>query len=162
MPWKWFKEDYYGLAYYVSSEAKNLLPLAVNASDFIARGQIDAVVKAIYDAMLAEGVNYALETIPRSERDSDSVPYQWVRTPPEILALKSKRGTKEGTCLDLALFFCGVCLGYGLLPILILLESHVLVAVSRDLDLRQWELRNDKEADMFRKIPVGQEHAGEI
>ena len=50
---------------------------------------------------------------------------QFIRKPNEILS-----GNKEGTCLDLALLFCGLCLGHKLLPIFVLLENHALVAIS--------------------------------
>jgi hypothetical protein len=45
--------------------------------------------------------------------------------PDEILVSKS-----QGTCLDLAVLFCGMCLRYELIPLLIVSGNHAWVAVS--------------------------------
>ena len=45
--------------------------------------------------------------------------------PDEILVSKS-----QGTCLDLAVLFCGICLRYELIPLLIVSGNHAWVAVS--------------------------------
>jgi tetratricopeptide (TPR) repeat protein len=57
---------------------------------------------------------------------------QIVRPPGEILT-----GAGDGTCLDLALLFAGVALGKELLPLVVVLEGHALVAVSRTTERRK-------------------------
>lgn len=158
MPNKWIKNDHFGLSYLASRTASELVSLNVNANDLIAQRRLDELIEAIYNAMLAVGVEYALEPIPATERNSSSAPHQMVRTPSEILNEKQR----EGTCLDLALFFCGVCLGYGLLPVLIVLDEHALVAVSRNLGLREWERRDPREFDLLKSVPVDEKNSAEI
>lgn len=166
MPEQWPKEDYFGLARLASRKSSDLVALAVNANDLVAQRRLDELVEAIYEAMREAGINYALEPIPATERGSSTAPYQLVRMPPEIMGTHKR----EGTCLDLALFFSGVCLGYGLLPVLIVLgdpegvedNRHVLVAVSRNLGLREWEHRLLDEYSLLLKVPVGREKAEDI
>lgn len=146
------------MAHYASRKASELVALKVNANDLVAQGRLDELVEAIYEAMREAGIEYGLEPIPASEQSSSDVRYQWVRQPIEIMGRKKK----EGTCLDLALFFSGVCLGYGLLPVLIVLKEHVLVAVSINLGLREWENREPAELDLLLKVPVGKEKADDI
>ena len=74
---------------------------------------------AIYDALKERDIRYALEEYHPSQA------LQTIRTPPEILI-----APREGTCLDLAALYCGLCLANELLPILILIEGHALAAVS--------------------------------
>ena len=40
------------------------------------------------------------------------------------------QGSGDGTCLDLALLFAGLCLGNELLPLVVVLDGHAFVAVS--------------------------------
>ena len=58
---------------------------------------------------------------------------QTIRTPPEILV-----APREGTCLDLAALYCGLCLASELLPVLIVIEGHALAAVSLTHGVRDW------------------------
>ncbi len=44
---------------------------------------------------------------------------------------------KRGTCLDLSLLFCAVCLAHDLAPLLIVLEGHAFVAVATGRTLQQ-------------------------
>jgi hypothetical protein len=163
---KWSKDNFFGLAHLASRRSSELVALSVNANDLVAQRRHDELVEAIYEAMRAAGINYGLEPAPPRERNSSHAPYQFVRMPEEIM-VKNKR---EGTCLDLALFFSGVCLGYGLLPVLIVLgdpegvkdNRHVVVAVSRNLGLRDWDQREPKEYSLLLKVPVGREAADEV
>jgi ABC-type cobalamin/Fe3+-siderophores transport system ATPase subunit len=43
-----------------------------------------------------------------------------------------------GTCLDLALLFCGAALGASLLPLVILTDHHAVAAVSLDYNVEDW------------------------
>ena len=80
-----------------------------------------------YEALTPLKISYAPEKYdPQEER-------QQIRTPAEILD-----APKEGTCLDLSVLFCGLCLGFDLLPLLIVIEGHAFVAVSLERGLREW------------------------
>jgi hypothetical protein len=69
---------------------------------------------------------------------------QLIRTPEEILYTPRK-----GTCLDLAILFCAICWYHNLLPILILVEGHALVAVSLTHSLRDWENEERRGQQLF-------------
>jgi hypothetical protein len=84
-------------------------------------------------------INYALEEFNPSDHE------QHIRTPAEVL-----KAPCEGTCLDLATLFCGLCLGNELLPILIVLQDHALAAVSLKHDLRGWEAIDRTEKSWFK------------
>ena len=82
---------------------------------------------ALYNALKERNIRYSLEEY----HPSDAL--QKIRTPPEILV-----SPREGTCLDLAVLFCGLCEAYELLPLLILIEGHALAAISLTHGLRDW------------------------
>jgi hypothetical protein len=148
--WKWSKANEKDLAKFVNGDAVKLLDkLGVNRFDLShdpdGRKQL---VKAIYNALVARNINYAYEQYqPEAET-------QIIRPPHEILGSPG-----EGTCLDLAALFCGLCLGYELLPLLIIIEGHAFVAVSLKHSLKQW---NDypKERNLFNtpKLFTGEEN----
>ena len=79
------------------------------------------IVENIYGQLLnrKKRINYTTEKYNLNEK------YQTIRNPDEILNKEA-----EGTCLDLSLLFCGLCLQRGLLPVLILTEGHAFVAIS--------------------------------
>jgi hypothetical protein len=113
MAWQWSKVDEKGLARFVTPEVVNLVQLPVNRLDLSSapdgRRQL---IEAIYNTVAKQGVRYALEQY------HPSAAVQLIRTPAEILQVP-----REGTCLDLAVLFCGLCLGYELLPLLIVIEG---------------------------------------
>jgi hypothetical protein len=126
MKWEpWSRNDPQGLSRYVTSEAKQWLALDVNRFDV--GDQRRVIIQAIYNALVAKDIRYNLEDYHPAER------LQHIRTPAEILD-----APREGTCLDLAALFCGLCLGNELLPILIVVEGHALAAVSLTHGLRDW------------------------
>jgi hypothetical protein len=126
MKWEpWSRNDPQGLSRYVTSEAKQWLALDVNRFDV--GDQRRVIIEAIYNALVAKDIRYNLEDYHPAER------LQHIRTPAEILD-----APREGTCLDLAALFCGLCLGNELLPILIVVEGHALAAVSLTHGLRDW------------------------
>lgn len=134
MPWDWLKEDAFRLSDYARQEVGDILPLGV--SDFDLLQQEDGnrkLLEAIYEALLGWKVQYALEP------PAASVRFQKIRTQEEILKPNGK-----GTCLDLAVLFCSVCLKYNLLPVLIKLEGHALVAVSLNNTMHDWRHRREK------------------
>lgn len=154
MPLKWSKIDYLGLAYYVTREARKVLSPNLNILDLLQEEDGKSkIAEIIYDTLLAKKVQYALE--PRATaRDKAS---QEIRTPSEIL-----ESLREGTCLDLALLFCGVCLGCELIPVLIMLDGHALVAVSRNHGLREWDRRGKDEDSLFKNALVTQDKADQL
>jgi hypothetical protein len=125
MSWEWPNTDKPGLARFALEESSKLIELPISRYDQTpdqkGRRQI---VDAIYSTLQEKGVRYSLEKFNTSNAT------QFIRKPAEIF------GQKEGTCLDLALLFCGVCLGYELLPLVILIEGHALAAVSLNYDVR--------------------------
>jgi len=123
--WKWTKTEYKVLSLFANfskrSEVLNSFKNELPALDEL-RGKLDGcrqMVEAVYNVLAKREVRYSLEEYDSSQ---DS---QWIRTPAEILDSKS-----QGTCLDLAVLFCGMCLRYELIPLLIVSGNHAWVAVS--------------------------------
>jgi hypothetical protein len=153
--WKWSKHNKIDLAKFVNGDAVKLLDkLGVNRFDLSHDpGGRRELVKAIYNALIARNINYAYEQYqPEAET-------QIVRPPQEILGTPG-----EGTCLDLALLFCGLCLGYELLPLLIIIEGHAFAAVSLNHPLNKWNDSFNKERNLFNtpKLFAGEESLAEL
>lgn len=138
MSWEWPKTDRAGLARYVLPDAAESFDIGINRNDLSpdAEGR-RTLMDAIYFALQSKRLRYALEKYQPNEA------IQLIRSPDEIL------GRKEGTCLDLALLFCGVCLGYELLPLMILTEGHAFAAVSLNHDVRGRDAFDRKERRHF-------------
>ena len=131
MAWEWSKEDRSGLARFVTNNVANLVRIPENRQDLVRHiNGRHRLVQAIYNALvnLDKQIRYA----PEKYHPLDF--QQQIRTPEEILDTPG-----EGTCLDLALLFCGLCMANELLPLLIVLEGHALVAVSLNHGLREWD-----------------------
>ncbi len=121
MTWTpWSKAEEVALAGYARPDAVQLItPLDRGTSR-------RDLVRAIYDTLSTAGVRYAPEKYaPQAE-------LQEIRAPEEIL-----RAPGEGTCLDLALLVAGVCLGYELLPLIVVFDDHAIVAVSTRFGRRE-------------------------
>lgn len=128
----WPKADERALSRYVlEEEATHLVEISTSDRSQLLqtpRGRKE-IVRAIYEALKNnKEIDYAFE---RYQPDEAMQP---IRTPTEILD-----SPREGTCLDLAILFCGLCFGYGLLPMLIILEGHALAAVSLSHQRREWD-----------------------
>jgi tetratricopeptide (TPR) repeat protein len=137
--WVWHKVMREELARFVSTDSTRWILLPVDREAVLARqGGRRELVHAIYDALAALGVRYA------PERYNPAAKLQEVRQPDEVL-----NRPKEGTCLDLAAVFCGICEGNELLPLLIVLESHALAAVSLTHGLRDWDAYDRAEQQLF-------------
>lgn len=138
MSWEWPKTDRAGLARYVLPDAAESFDIGINRNDLSpdADGR-RTLLDAIYFALQGKQLRYALEKYNPNEA------IQLIRSPPEIL------GRKEGTCLDLSLLFCGVCLGYELLPLMVLTEGHAFAAVSLNHDVRTRDAFDRKERRHF-------------
>jgi hypothetical protein len=129
MKWpQWSRADDRGLARFVTPEANRWLPLQINRFDLSNDPKRYSVIaRAVYDALKERSIHYALEQY----HPSDAV--QTIRTPADVLV-----APREGTCLDLAALFCGLCQANELLPILIVVEGHALAAVSLTHGVREW------------------------
>lgn len=143
MPIEWSKFDEKGLARHVIPEFPTSfqLPSQVNRLELIHWGEYRQLLEEIYNALKAKNTKYALEPF-NSESNT-----QLIRTPQEILG-----NYNEGTCLDLAVLFCGICLACDLLPLLIILEGHALVAVSMHHQRKEWKNSTDGEREKNRKL----------
>jgi AAA-like domain len=140
----WSRVDTAAVAGYATSETGRLIATRVSRFDLGAdsKGR-RTLVRSLYETLLARRVRYA----PSQYHPSDAV--QRIRTPQEVLDLPG-----EGTCLDLALVFCGLCLANDLLPMLIVTDGHAFAAVSMTHGLREWD-RGRPGDDLFRSGPLG-------
>jgi ankyrin repeat protein len=144
MPDKWSRLDERGLAALVREDVGELVKLSVNRPDLT--GASDGryrLVEAIYNALAQKGVRYA------PEQYHPSTVLQLVRTPKEVLEAPG-----EGTCLDLAVLFCGLCWANGLLPILIVTQGHALAAVSMKHGIQDWNAADRNEKALFWDAPL--------
>jgi hypothetical protein len=117
-----------GLARFVTPQANRWLALPVSRFDEASElDQRRIIARAIYDALKDRDIRYVLEEYHPSQG------LQAIRSPPEVLT-----SPREGTCLDLAALYCGLCLAYELLPILIVIDGHALAAVSLTHGVRDW------------------------
>lgn len=133
---QWSRLDDRGLARFVTPEAQQWLPLPINRTDVASSpDRCRIIASAIYDSLVTREIRYALERYHPSEA------LQTIRTPAEIV-----EAPREGTCLDLAALFCGLCQAYELLPLLIVVDGHALAAVSLTHGVREWnDLRPGRE-----------------
>jgi hypothetical protein len=153
-PIKWSKIEHLALAHYVSPEARELLSLPLNLLDLQSEQHGNRkIAERIYNALLTKEIEYALEPFTSAEQS----PTQDIRTPKEILET-----LKEGTCLDLALLFAGLTLAYELIPVLIVLEGHALVAISLTHSSRSWNRRQLVEHRLFENVQVTKENAQQL
>ncbi|MEG4197265.1 ATP-binding protein [Microcoleus sp. Pol12A5] len=140
--WKWSKANEKDLAKFVNGKAIELLPkLPVNRFDLVQnkKGR-RKLVEAIYNNLVSKKITYTYEKYHPEEE------IQLIRTPSEILSSPG-----EGTCLDLALLFCGLCFGCDLLPLLIVIDGHALAAVSLNYKRNdgEWNAPGRRELQLF-------------
>jgi hypothetical protein len=132
MEWKWAKANEKDLAGFVNEKAIQLLdklPIKDRTQLLTNPEGRKAIVKAIYETLVNKNIPYAFEKYQPEDET------QLIRTPVEILSTPG-----EGTCLDLSLLFCGLCLGYDLLPLLIVIEGHAFAAVSLKHQREDWNV----------------------
>lgn len=126
--WKWATVNRAELARYVtphrSVAALGGAPSVVGQTtlDLLKNDQHARLIKAIYDDLSERRVEYSLEPV------NDTIGIQRIRTPEEILGSDTNPG--EGTCLDLALLFAGLCEQRYLLPIVVVFKDHAIALVS--------------------------------
>lgn len=144
MAWPpWSRNVPQTLASYVTMEAQSWLRLDCRVDDRI--GAPDGrrqVLESIYRALAGHDIAYALEQYHPSET------LQSIRSPAEILD-----APREGTCLDLALLFCGLCMANRLLPMVVVIDGHALAAVSLEHGLADWNGYRP-ERSWFDRAPV--------
>lgn len=138
MPWTWSKKHEKDLTSLVTSDAIDWLGVPLDWYALSYQAGRRAVVKAIYEALLTKNIRY----VPEQYQPEETT--QLVRTPPEILQTQL-----QGTCLDLAALFCGLCFGFELLPVMIMLDGHALVAVSLNHGLREWDKFDREEKYLY-------------
>jgi NACHT domain len=142
MSWaRWTKAVEKDLARYVTLEGTQWvqLPGSFDLLHGAPTGR-DAVVRTLYDELAGKQIDYAFEEYHWSDNE------QRIRSPAEVLGYQ-----RRGTCLDLAVLFAGLCLNYELLPLVIVLEGHALVAISRNFGPAQWKDLRRKERKYFKE-----------
>ena len=107
------------LATFTTPDARRWLTLGRSSYELTETpdGRLDTV-RAIYDALSTAGVRH------RPSAGAGAAGEVAVATPEHVL-----RSPKEGTTLDLAMLFSGLCLGNRLLPVVVLLGDEPLVLV---------------------------------
>jgi hypothetical protein len=142
MSWDWAKANAMDVAKFATDDALKLFDLDVSSFDLRRDNKIEDLLKAIYDTLVLQNIQYELE------KTSSSETHQRIRTPVEVL-----KKPRQGTCLDLALLFCGLCLGCNLLPKLVILEGHALVVVPilKDLCREDYKSTNHYQKEFLGK-----------
>jgi hypothetical protein len=102
------------------------LPPEINRLDLLHQEGVEALLRELYNLLRDQGITCDVEP-----PDPAMAARQPIRTIDTILS------EKRGTCLDLSLLFCAVCLAHDLAPLLIVLEGHAFVAVATGRTLQQ-------------------------
>jgi len=102
------------------------LPPEINRLDLLHQEGVEALLRELYTLLRDQGI-----TCDAEPPDPAVAARQPIRPIDAILT------EKRGTCLDLSLLFCAVCLAHDLAPLLIVLEGHAFVAVATGRTLQQ-------------------------
>ncbi|WP_448540290.1 CHAT domain-containing protein [Roseiflexus sp.] len=102
------------------------LPPEINRLDLLHQEGVEALLRELYNLLRDQGITCDVEP---------PAPAMAVRQP--IRTIDTILTEKRGTCLDLSLLFCAVCLAHDLAPLLIVLEGHAFVAVATGRTLQQ-------------------------
>jgi len=102
------------------------LPPEINRLDLLHQEGVEALLRELYNLLRDQGITCDVEP---------PAPAMAVRQP--IRTIDTTLTEKRGTCLDLSLLFCAVCLAHDLAPLLIVLEGHAFVAVATGRTLQQ-------------------------
>jgi hypothetical protein len=108
------------------------LPPAINRLDLLHQEGVEALLRELYTLLRDQRITCDVEP---------PAPAMAARQP--IRTIDTILSEKRGTCLDLSLLFCAVCLAHDLAPLLIVLEGHAFVAVAtgRTLQPTAWRRR---------------------
>ncbi|HEX6299655.1 MAG TPA: choice-of-anchor D domain-containing protein [Acidimicrobiia bacterium] len=135
----WSKFDEKGLARHVTPEAVRWIRLPLSRADLPdSPDGRRRLTEAVYSSLLAAGIRYA------PEQYHPELAEQQIRSSNEVLDSPG-----EGTCLDLATLFAGLCLGFELIPIVVVTETHALCAVSLTHGLRDWDAFDRQDRQSF-------------
>ena len=102
------------------------LPPAINRLDLLHQEGVEALLRELYTLLRDQRITCDVEP---------PAPAMAARQP--IRTIDTILSEKRGTCLDLSLLFCAVCLAHDLAPLLIVLEGHAFVAVATGRTLQQ-------------------------
>jgi hypothetical protein len=138
MSWEWSRSNEEDLAKFVNDDVQRWLSLPAQLPN-----DRYGLIKTIYNTLKEKEIRYA----PDEYHPSAAI--QRIRQPAEIFGPPN-----EGTCLDLALLFCGLCFGYELLPWVIVIKGHALVAVSLTHSRADWNAISRKEVNYFKNDPL--------
>jgi hypothetical protein len=135
----WAKINEKDLAKYVLGKVAGRVWLEPNRDDtFKLPDGRRLVAAAIYRALVNRKIRYSAPPY------NPDLAVQEIRDPLTMLD-----GSGNGTCLDLALLYAGAALGNELLPLVVLLKGHALVAVSTTCGQREFNapIRKTDEGD---------------
>lgn len=126
--WEWPSINAPALARYVTPRravaALGFTPSVADHTthDLLASGEQATLVGRIYDDLVARGIAYSLEPV------NASTVTQRIRPPETVIGSTTRPG--EGTCLDLAVLFAGLCQDRWLRPLVVVFEDHAIALVS--------------------------------
>jgi hypothetical protein len=106
----WHRADIFGLGRYIETRSAELLELTQEINN---NTNLRVAAKTIYDSMAKVGIAYTVEPSQESHRS------QQIRTPYTVLV-----SPRQGTCIDLALVYAGLCKNYDLQAIVLVAELH--------------------------------------
>lgn len=135
-PWpdSWLYADRISIARYSTSDAKRWVTIKVNLLDSQKSPDHQyLLIKSIYTNLSNLDIQYSFEPYPSGNGLQN------------IRHIASIINAKCGTCIDLAIAFAGLCIGHELIPLVVVLDKHVLVAVSLKYSLRNWKRRPEAQ-----------------
>jgi hypothetical protein len=132
----WPRSEEKGLAHYVLPKISESIRLGLNRFDYLESQRYYDLVRGIYETVLDLDLRYAYEP-PHPHPAQQSL-----RDPRAI-----RLGAQEGTCIDLTLLFAALCLGVGLVPLVVVIEGHAFMAVSLRYRYDQLEKLANPRAD---------------
>ena len=139
---QWNISDPFQLPRYVSPRTyewiRHRFPLNPDAFNHDASGRF-ALIRTMYETLCRHGIRYRLE---KSFHERGIA--QGIRDPREIL-----EHPREGTCLDLTLLFCGLCISARLVPWIVIAEGHAFAAISLVHGWDDWDIDREEWDDFF-------------
>jgi hypothetical protein len=121
-------DKYLDYAKFVEPQAQPIVEIVrkINRLDILRANGIRGLLEAIYNNLLQKEINY------------DREPYNPIDSAQRIRPCDEIFNQSKGTCIDLSLLFCGICLSLDLVPFLILYKDHALVAVLSGKERKEW------------------------